>query len=67
MAQQLRALDTLTEDRGLLPSPTWWLTVICNSNYWGSDSLSFDLQWHHTHTWCIHTHAGKHQDSKNKY
>lgn len=32
MAHWLRALTALSQDLGLSPSTTWWLTVTCNSS-----------------------------------
>ena len=58
MAQQLRALVSLTEDLGSVPALSWWLKALCNYSSRICDALS-DLHRLQACMWCTDMPAGK--------
>lgn len=54
MIKGLRALAALTEDSGLFPAPTWWITSVCNSSSTESRTFVWPLWVTGTHT--VHLH-----------
>lgn len=54
MIKGLRALAALTEDSGLFPAPTWWITSVCNSSSTESRTFVWPLWVTGTHT--VHMH-----------
>lgn len=57
-AQRLRAL-VLIEDLGPVLAPSWWLTVVYNSSFRGSDTLLQPPWALHACVWCTDKHVSK--------
>lgn len=58
MAQLLRAMAALLEDRVHSPVPPLLFIIICNSSHKESDTFS-DLHRHQARTWCTYIYADK--------